>query len=197
MRAAVCASRRSRCSPVFRQRARRRPTARTSSGRQPSSWSPSAGRGQFGRPLPAPWPRNDDGQSVLRTALSYSPNSPDLHHALGLALTRLKRTEESLNEFQRAAELDPGRARYVYVYAVALHSAGQADAALAVLKQNLTRHPDDRDSLLAVVSFSREKGDFATALESAKQLARAAPDDRGIANLVKIIERENEGPNAR
>ena len=141
--------------------------------------------------------RNDDGQSVLRIALSHSPNSPDLHHALGLALTRLKRTEESLNEFQRAAELDPGRARYVYVYAVALHSAGQADTALAVLKQNLTRHPDDRDSLLAVVSFSREKGDFATALESAKQLARAAPDDRGIADLVKIIERENERPNAR
>ena len=89
------------------------------------------------------WPRrrNDDGQSVLRTALSHSPNSPDLHHALGLALTRLKRTEESLNEFQRAAELDPGRARYVYVYAVALHSAGQADAALAVLKQNLNSAP--------------------------------------------------------
>jgi tetratricopeptide (TPR) repeat protein len=57
----------------------------------------------------------------VRTALSRSPNSPDLQHALGLALTRLKRTEESLNEFQRAAELDPGRARYVYVYAVALN----------------------------------------------------------------------------
>ena len=56
-------------------------------------------------------------------------------------------------------------------------SAGPADAALAVLKRNLTRHPDDRGSLLAVVSFSREKGDFVTALESAKQLARAAPDD--------------------
>ena len=55
--------------------------------------------------------------------------------------------------------------------AVALHSAGPADVALAVLKQNLTRHPDDRGSLLAVVSPSREKGDFATALESAKQLA--------------------------
>jgi hypothetical protein len=52
-------------------------------------------------------------------------------------------------------------------------------------------------SLLAVVSFNREKGDFATALESAKQLAREAPDDRGIANLVKTIERENERPNAR
>jgi hypothetical protein len=47
------------------------------------------------------------------------------------------------------------------------------------------------------VSFSCEKGDFATALESAKQLARAASDERGIANLVKIIERENERPNAR
>jgi Flp pilus assembly protein TadD len=78
-----------------------------------------------------------------------------------------------------------------------LHSAGQADAALAVLKKNLTRHPDDRDSLLAVVSFSREKGDFLTALESAKRLARAAPDDRGIADLVETIERENEKANAR
>ena len=78
-----------------------------------------------------------------------------------------------------------------------MHSAGQADAALAVLKQNLTRHPDDRDSLLAVVSFSREKGDFATALESAKQLARTAPDDRGIANLVKTMEREYERTDAR
>ena len=128
--------------------------------------------------------RNDDGQNVLRMALSTSPNDASLHYALGLALTRLKRTQESLNEFQRAAELDTDNARYAYVYAVALHSAAHADDALAVLRQNLARHPNDRNSLLAIVGFSRERGDLATALASANRLAASAPDDRDIAILV-------------
>jgi len=80
---------------------------------------------------------------------------------------------------------------------VALHSAGQADEALAVLKKNLIRHPDDQDSLLAVVSFSREKGDLTTALESAERLAHAVPDSRDLANLVETIRRESAKHNAR
>jgi hypothetical protein len=79
----------------------------------------------------------NDGQSVLRAALSASSDNADLHYALGLPLTRLKRTEESLTEFQRATELDPDRARYAYVYTVALHSAGHGADAVAVLNRNL------------------------------------------------------------
>jgi tetratricopeptide (TPR) repeat protein len=89
-----------------------------------------------------------------------------LHHALGLALTRLKRREEALDELRRAAELDPERARYAYVYAVGLHSAGHVDDAMAALKASLARHPGDRDTLLALVSFSRDLGDVATALDT-------------------------------
>ena len=46
---------------------------------------------------------------------------------------RLKRSDEALNELRKATELDPGGARYAYVYAVALHSAGHGNEALAAL----------------------------------------------------------------
>ena len=67
-----------------------------------------------------------------------------------------------MSELRRAAELEPEQARYAYVYAVALHSAGRGSEAMTVLKDNLARHPDDRDTLLALISFSRDAGDAAT-----------------------------------
>ena len=42
-----------------------------------------------------------------------------------------------------AAELEPESSRYIYVYAVALHSAGRADEALEVAEQGLARHRND------------------------------------------------------
>ena len=94
----------------------------------------------------------------MRTAIAASPRDAGLYYALGLTLTRLKRTDEAMAELRRAAELEPDRARYAYVYAVALHSAGRREQAIAVLKENLTRHPEDRDTLLALVTFSRDAG---------------------------------------
>jgi tetratricopeptide (TPR) repeat protein len=120
-----------------------------------------------------------------------------LHHALGLALTRLKRREEALDELRRAAELDPERARYAYVYAVGLHSAGHVDDAMAALKASLARHPGDRDTLLALVSFSRDVGDVATALDYAEQLARAAPGEPGLNALIETLRRQAKNPAAR
>jgi tetratricopeptide (TPR) repeat protein len=112
-------------------------------------------------------------------------------------LTRLKRREDALGELRRAAELDPDRARYAYVYAVGLHSAGQVDDAMAVLKKSLTRHPGDRDTLLALISFSRDAGDFGTALDYAEQLARAAPGEPGLNGLIETLRRQAKNPAAR
>jgi Flp pilus assembly protein TadD len=111
-----------------------------------------------------------------------------LHHALGLVLTRLKRREDALGELRRAAELDPHRA-----YAVGLHSAGH----MAVLKKSLARHPGDRDTLLALISFSRDAGDFGTALDYAEQLARAAPGDPSLVALIENLRRQIKKPDAR
>ncbi len=131
---------------------------------------------------------------MLRAAIATSARDAGLHHALGLALTRLKRTDEAIAELRRAAEIEPDRARYSYVYAVALHSAGRGEEAMTVLKQILVRHPDDRDTLLALISFSRDAGDFGTALAYADQLARVAPNDPDVVALIESLRRQRSSP---
>ena len=127
--------------------------------------------------------RDRDGEVLLRTAIASSRQDAGLHHALGLTLTREKRPNDALNEFRTAAELEPDRSRYAYVYAVALHSSGRADEATTILKENLARHPNDRDTLLALVTFSRDAGEIGAALEYAEQLSRITPDDRNLTRL--------------
>ena len=58
-----------------------------------------------------------------------------------------------------AAALDPSRAHYAYVYAIALNSARQQDAARHVLEASNKRHPADRETLTALVSLARDAGD--------------------------------------
>jgi predicted CXXCH cytochrome family protein len=138
--------------------------------------------------------RDGDGENVLRTAIEVSPRDAGLHHALGLALTRLKRSDDALEELHRAAELDSQRARYAYVYGVALRSAGRTGDAMAVLKENLVRHPVDRDTLLALVTFNRDAGDIASALGYAEQLSRIAPADPNVARLVQDLRNRASKP---
>jgi predicted CXXCH cytochrome family protein len=138
--------------------------------------------------------RDGEGESALRTAISASPQDAGLHHALGLTLTRLKKPDDALAELARATELEPDRARYAYVYAVALHSASRKDEAMSVLKDSLGRHPDDRDTLLALVTFNRDAGDTGAALEYAERLVRIAPNDRNLASLVEDLRRRERKP---
>jgi Flp pilus assembly protein TadD len=134
--------------------------------------------------------RDGEGESVLRTAIAASSGDAGLHYVLGLTLTRLKRHTEALGELHRATELDRDSARYGYVYGVALRSAGHAEEAMMVLRENLVRHPDDRNTLLALISYNRDAGDFKSALENAEHLAETSPGDRDVANLIEDLRRK-------
>ncbi len=140
--------------------------------------------------------READGERVLRAALAASSDDAGLHHALGLTLVRLKRTDEALDELRRAAELDPGQARYAYVYAVALHSAARVDASMAILEESLARHPDDRDTLQALMTFSRDSGDVGSALEYAERLARIGAADPNLSDFIQDLRRRAGRPTA-
>jgi Tfp pilus assembly protein PilF len=112
-------------------------------------------------------------------------------------LTRLKRPDHALVELQRAAELEPARARYAYVHAVALHSAGRGGEAMTALKDNLARHPGDHDTLQALISFSRDAGDATTALEYAERLSRLMPGDPSLARLITDLQQRNKASNGQ
>jgi predicted CXXCH cytochrome family protein len=134
--------------------------------------------------------RDDSGEKVLRTAIDTVPTDGGLHHALGLSLVRLKRLGEALGELRSAAELDPHNARYGYIYGVAMHSAGHGQEAIRYLKDSLTRHPESRDMIMAIISFSREAGDNATALQYAEQVAKLAPDDPAAKSMIDELRRQ-------
>jgi predicted CXXCH cytochrome family protein len=141
--------------------------------------------------------RETEGESVLRAALAVSPQDAGLHHVLGLTLVRLKRLDGAIDEFRQAAELEPNRARYAYVYAVALHSAGRSADAITVLKKGAAQHPRDRDTLMALVSFHREVGNIESALQYAQQLVVAFPEDRDVGRLIQDLRRQVTKPNAQ
>ena len=130
--------------------------------------------------------------SVLAAIWKFMPQDAGLRYAVGLALVRQKKQDDALAELKRAVELAPDQAHYSYVYAVGLHSAGRIDEAIAALKDNLTKHPMDRESLLALVSFYRDSGNIASALEYAQRLAQIAPNDRRITDLVDSLKRQAE-----
>ena len=109
-------------------------------------------------------------------------------------MTRLKRPDEALAELRRATELAPDHPRYVYVYAVALHSGGQADQAMKILNKALEGHPGNRDVLSALFSFSRAAGDARAALGYAERLAIITPEDRNLAALIGQIKRQIDAP---
>jgi Tfp pilus assembly protein PilF len=134
--------------------------------------------------------REDDAEKVLRRTISIAPGDGGLHHALGLSLVRLKRLDEALVELRRAADLEQSISRYAYAYGVALHSAGHGPEAIAYLKESLKGHPEDRDIIMAIISFSREAGDTDTALQYAGQASRIVPDDPTIKGLMDELRRQ-------
>jgi hypothetical protein len=65
---------------------------------------------------------------------------------------------------------------------------------MAALKENLARHPDDRDTLLALVTFNRDAGDIGSALAYGEQLTRIAPADPNLTRLVQELRNRAKKP---
>ena len=106
--------------------------------------------------------KDDDAKSVLQSAIKIAPEDAAVNYALGLLMVRQQQIEKSIRYLKRAAGFDTSNARYVYVYAVALNSAGQGDLAIDVLQDANNRFPRDTDILDALISFHRDAGnDFA------------------------------------
>lgn len=129
-----------------------------------------------------------ESEAALRAGLARNPTAAALHYALGLALTRQKRTAEAVKELSEAARLDPAHTRYAYVFAVAQNDSGHPREALQTLEGARKRSPYDRDVLLALVTYTAAAGDRETALRYARQLQELDPENSEYARLTAQIE---------
>jgi Tfp pilus assembly protein PilF len=128
--------------------------------------------------------RDDEGQQWLEKAIALEPNAAEPIHALGLLKVRQKQYQEALILLAKAAALQPTNVSYSYVYAVALQSSGQIDRALKVLEQAHRNRPADREVLVAMISFERQKGDLRSAVVYARQLIQLSPSDPQAKSLL-------------
>jgi Tfp pilus assembly protein PilF len=129
------------------------------------------------------------GADLLRKALVIEPNNADVRHSLGLLLVRQHSYTEAVDQLRQASELAPDNVRYAYVYAIALNSTGAAAEAIALLERTHLRRPADRNVLATLISITRDKGDFATALRYARELAGQYPADMQVRAMVTDLER--------
>ena len=114
---------------------------------------------------------------MLDAGLGVLPESAALLHVRGLARVRPGRSEEANKDFARATALDPGSARFAYVYAVALQSAGDLPRAVEMLERATAAHPGDRAILEALVAFHEQAGDASASVRDRAALARLAELD--------------------
>ncbi|MCA0301247.1 MAG: tetratricopeptide repeat protein [Proteobacteria bacterium] len=135
--------------------------------------------------------RNDEDRAdeILRAAIARNPESGLAHHSLGLSLVRQRRIDAAVKEFARAAELEPGNARYGYVLAVALEQTGQRVEALKALDAVLARHPYDVDALQAGVAWAAQRGDRPKALGYLATLRALMPGDPAIEQQIQRLQR--------
>lgn len=128
--------------------------------------------------------READGERLLLEAVRLEPRAAEVIHALGLLYIRQGRKDAAMPLLERAYTLLPAVPRYGYVYAVALHDAGQAARAVSVLTAVHAARPSDVDTLAALASFERDRGDVRAAIGWAEKLAALRPDDPGAKALV-------------
>lgn len=134
--------------------------------------------------------REAEGESVLRDVLKQAPGGAAAHHALGLVLVRGKRMPEAMAELEAAARLAPESARYGYVYAVALNETRGPKPATEALLRVLARHPYDRETLSALITYARAQKNPGQALTYARRLAELDPANSEARQLVEFLEAE-------
>ena len=114
--------------------------------------------------------RDVEGGRHLAEAARVRPPSADAAYAYGLWLVRQGQPARALEQLRRAHELDPEHLRNGYVYALALHNAGDGGAALAILEESLAKFGGHRATLEALATIARDQGETETARRHAERL---------------------------
>jgi predicted CXXCH cytochrome family protein len=102
--------------------------------------------------------QNRDWQAkpLLEQAIAVAPDQAPAHHSLGLLFIRQQQLDKALQSLKVASDLDSQTTQYTYVYAVALDSAGNTQAAIDILTLALKLAPAD-PQLLSGLAYYHEK----------------------------------------
>jgi predicted CXXCH cytochrome family protein len=120
-----------------------------------------------------------DGEAgaLLQRALEIAPDSANANHAYGLYLVRSGKQGEALDYLATATRQEDTNPRHVYVYAVALDSTGQTDAAIQIIDEASGRWPNNIDLYYLQVSYMDKTGNTQDIHRYLSPLATVAADN--------------------
>jgi tetratricopeptide (TPR) repeat protein len=132
----------------------------------------------------------DKAVEYYHKAIEASPTDSDLHNNLGNALAEMGKGAEALQEFQKAAELNPGKAaRYYFNLGAVTYNVGKMDEAADAFKKATEIDPAYADAYLWLGQALMGK-------------ATMAPDGKVVAvpgtveALETYLKLQPDGPNA-
>ncbi len=118
-------------------------------------------------------------QATLSAALQISPDSAELHDALGAVLAQQQHLDEALPQFQRAVEIEPSLTQARFHLGTALLAMGRPSEAVAPLQTAADAKPDDFNIRLQLGRALSATGQDEAAL---KELRKAANRRGGVTN---------------
>jgi tetratricopeptide (TPR) repeat protein len=118
-----------------------------------------------------------DSETLLRGALAAAPQTPELHHNLGVLLSRQQRWDEAMPHLLAAVESKPDFPLAHYNLGLARLAQGDGPAALQSFTQALAWKPDFAPAHSSLASLLLARGDPAGAVAHLREAARLSPDD--------------------
>jgi tetratricopeptide (TPR) repeat protein len=132
-----------------------------------------------------------------QAAVAKNPDDAESLSNLGQVLIRLNRTPESIQYFERAVGILPGRWAYQFNLARALGLLGRMDEAAAGYRRAQLLFPDDYATTFNLAMTLHRKGDDAAAVGEYQKAIALQPEDASFRKALGIsFEQLKKGPEA-
>ena len=119
--------------------------------------------------------KHELAESRANAAVRLHPDFPKPHEILGQIFMRQGQTEQALNAFQRAAELDPTRADTQLKLGMALMRSGRNAEGQEAIEESMRLNPD-RQQIAEAMEFERD-GQPASAEKIYRQILTRDPEN--------------------
>ncbi|MBT8422737.1 MAG: tetratricopeptide repeat protein [Gammaproteobacteria bacterium] len=136
----------------------------------------------------------DQAFVYLNRAAAVRPLAPEAGYALAMWYVRGRDYQRAVDILAQTHHAAPRNVEVTYAYALALNTAEQADAALAVLQQNTAAPGAPEPLLYLYATIARDQGRTQTAIESVQRLLDYAPNNPGYQTLWRELQTSRQAP---
>ena len=134
---------------------------------------------------------NEEAVKNYQIAINLSPDNPDpnLYTNMGVALSKLGKTDESQEAFKKAAEMNPGSAaQNYYNLGVTMINNGNTDGAVAAFKQALEADPGYSEAYYHLgMALSGNQDTIPDAIEALKKYTEVGSNPEQVEVAKQII----------